>query len=377
MKRGSLILSLMLAMTASAGGNDWMAMLPADAYVRQLSIPGAHDCATGNGFTEDSSFLGSIAGITQLLTISEQWDAGVRAFDLRPTYKEDGSIGIYHGVLETNLSLREALQTISAKLEANPEDFAIIVMRHEDDADSKAPEWADAVKALFDEFDERLVAFSPSLTVGQARGKIMVMTRDTFGSSKAGVISGWSHSEHFSEQQVAVVGLGRNKAKLFAQDFYECGTAERKIASMTAMLDYSTANTSATTWVMNNTSGYTGSIGFNSNITALAKAANPAMADYLAGGEAGRTGIVMMDFAGVDLNGEDRVDGARLVDAIINQNRRYLDCSAITEVAADSVEDDAAAPVYNLSGIRVATGRASISSLPAGIYIINGKKIRK
>lgn len=378
MRRSSLLISLMLAVTASAGGNDWMAMLPGDALVRQLSIPGAHDSATGCGFTESSSFLGSIAGITQVLTIGEQWDAGVRAFDLRPAYrKEDGAVALHHGALETSVSLREALQTLADKLAANPEEFAIIVMRHESEGDSNAPKWADAVKTVFDEFDDRLVAFSGSLSVSQVRGKILVMTRDSFGSAKAGVISGWSHSEHFADQQGAVVGLGRNKAKMFAQDFYECGTAERKIAAVTAMLDYSTANTAATTWVMNNTSGYTGSIGFNSNITELASASNSAMAHYLETSQTGRTGIVMMDFAGADLNGATRVEGARLVDAIIDQNRRYLDCSAIAEVGVDGMDNDANAAVYNLSGICVAVGSTSISSLPAGIYIINGKKIRK
>lgn len=368
---------LLMALAPSAGlasGADWMASLPDDARLRQLSIPGAHDAATGNGFTSGSSFLASISGITQTLSIQEQWDAGVRAFDLRPAYK-DGGLPIFHGILETKISLRDALTALVAKLEENPGEFAVIVMHHEDDSDSGVAEWPEAVASLMQEFDSRLVAFSPSLTVGAARGKILVLSRDRFTSSKSAMINGWNHNENFADQQSATIALGRQQGKLFVQDFYECGTAERKVASMTAMLDYSTSNTAATNWVINHSSGYIGSMGTNSNIEALAAVTNAAMADYLEAGHEGRAGIVLMDFAGVDTKGSREVSGARLVNTLIEHNKKYLDYSAVSDVAVDS-GDDADAPVYNLSGICVGRGRRSLSTLPPGIYILSGQKIK-
>ena len=56
--------------------NNWMASLPDNVYISQILIPGAHDAAT-SGMTLSINK-------TQSKTISEQWDAGVRAFDLRP-----------------------------------------------------------------------------------------------------------------------------------------------------------------------------------------------------------------------------------------------------------------------------------------------------
>lgn len=48
-------------------------------------------------------------------------------------------------------------------------------------------------------------------------------------------------------------------------------------------------------------------------------------------------------------------------------------------VAIDGVGADQAvsAPVYNLQGIQVASDEAGMNRLPAGVYVINGKKIRK
>lgn len=74
---------MMLVLLASAmqlrAQNNWMASLPDNVYITQLSIPGAHDAATSG------MILG--ANKTQVLTIPNQWEAGVRAFDLRPKKK--------------------------------------------------------------------------------------------------------------------------------------------------------------------------------------------------------------------------------------------------------------------------------------------------
>ena len=107
--------------TVLADGKNWMASLPDNVYITQLSIPGAHDAAT-------SGVSVSLAK-TQTMTISEQWDVGVRAFDLRP--KKDGII--YHGIISTGISLSTALGYLKSKLQTNPQEFAIVIMRNESD----------------------------------------------------------------------------------------------------------------------------------------------------------------------------------------------------------------------------------------------------
>ena len=54
-----------------------------EVLVASMSIPGAHDAATGEGMYSPSGL-----GITQQLTLQELWDCGVRAFDLRPAVKD-------------------------------------------------------------------------------------------------------------------------------------------------------------------------------------------------------------------------------------------------------------------------------------------------
>ncbi len=373
-----------MALPTYGEGSAWMTDLPDATKVRNISIPGSHDAATGNGFTTLSSIGAAVSGVTQELSLSEQWDAGVRAFDLRPTYKSgaDGKLKIYHGILETKLTMKDALQTIKNKLIENPQECAIILTRHESDSDSNSAEWPTAMADLLADFEDYMVAFSPSLSLGDARGKILFLSRDSFTSDFAGQISGWTHSESFDDQKNATISLGRNQARLYVQDFYDCQTVVRKNAAIKNMLDYSMANTDGSTWVINHASGYVGSSGTNSNIKNLAAGTNKYLLDYLSQTELqGSTGIVLMDFAGVEKSGKTTVYGNELVDCIINNNE-YLKVpvgtddsvtTGLSKVASEPEPTDHR--IYNILGAVVGEGQDDLTHLPAGIYIMNGKKL--
>ena len=83
MKRIIGILLLVVLLVPSLRADNWMARLPDDALVAELSIPGAHDAATGSGWAGLNGPIGNLFAKTQDLTIQELWDAGIRAFDLR------------------------------------------------------------------------------------------------------------------------------------------------------------------------------------------------------------------------------------------------------------------------------------------------------
>jgi hypothetical protein len=287
--------------------NNWVTNLPDTYLVRQLSIPGAHDAATSS----------AAAGTAQSKTISEQWDCGIRAFDLRPSYVSD-KLTIYHGSFSTSVTFDSALSTLRSKLEANPNEFAFISMRHENDSNES---WADAVSTLLSNYDDIIVPFSSALTLADVRGKIIIISRDTFTSSKVGFVSGWGDNR---TSESATIACGSNSAILYVQDVYEPGDKDTKNSAITATLDYSTQNPCNTTWVINHTSGYYGGIvtGGNESIKNNAKTANAAMLSYLNEGVTGRTGIVLMDYAG-----NDTFSGQKLIDAIIAQNDKQADAT--------------------------------------------------
>ena len=182
------LLMLTATLTAWADGKNWMASLPDNVYITQLSIPGAHDAAT--------SGVGSLYAYyakTQNLTISEQWDAGVRAFDLRP--KTSGSNGpIYHGSVSTGVSLRQALGYLKTKLTENSREFAIVIMRNEGDSgqegEAATGTWHNVIAPILADYDDVITAWNPNLTLGDVRGKILILARDEVYGTKAAKVWG-------------------------------------------------------------------------------------------------------------------------------------------------------------------------------------------
>ena len=79
---------------------DWMADLPDNMFVAHVSIPGAHDFATGedNWASDIYSSTGPGSSTTQAVTMREQMDRGIRGIDFRPGLHSDNELYCYHGI---------------------------------------------------------------------------------------------------------------------------------------------------------------------------------------------------------------------------------------------------------------------------------------
>ena len=113
-----LISNTSKAQTDNAG---WMASLPDTTHACRLSIPGTHDSGTAG-----VRFPMKHYARTQTMDLSEQWDAGIRFFDLRPKL-ENGKLKIYHGPANCHITFEEALLVLKQKIEKNPTEFCIVM----------------------------------------------------------------------------------------------------------------------------------------------------------------------------------------------------------------------------------------------------------
>ena len=122
MKRIILFI-LILVVQTSHSQNNWLSKIEDSREIANISIPGTHNSATG-----DKLKYGIGLGVTQRLSIEEQWDMGIRAFDLRPDIK-DGEMNIYHGALKTRITFPEAIETI---LKAKGFNYSVVVIGDDD-----------------------------------------------------------------------------------------------------------------------------------------------------------------------------------------------------------------------------------------------------
>ena len=147
-----------------------------------LAIVGTHDAAAYNA---------SPRLRCQDLTLEEQLEVGVRAFDLRLVDRYDGSgyMDLYHG--EESLGLEfteEVLPLFTQFLTAHPDDFVILSLRKEDDERHSPDEMEAYSVSLLRALERPEVArllyrgeLSPATKVSEVRGKLLILLRTRIG----------------------------------------------------------------------------------------------------------------------------------------------------------------------------------------------------
>lgn len=241
MKRAFLIMTCMSAMIpALAQRPQWMKSLPDSTPVNEMAIAGAHDAATGHGFAGVAGVFAGPFAKTQSAKIPELWNLGIRAYDFRPGM-HGGELRIYHGPIRTKLSLSSALGMIADKLKDNPSEMAVIIMRMEKPSEDWGPEVARAIS----ESGLEVTGFRENLTLGESRGKALIISRDSVPHPDVALITGWRHDT------IAAARIGRTE--IGVQDVYDCTAPGRAGFKEKIMI----ALARQTGWRINHLSGFT------------------------------------------------------------------------------------------------------------------------
>ena len=315
--------------------NSWMTAIDDDTKIALLTIPGTHDAAT-------STCAGP--GKCQTLTISGQLEHGVRAFDLRPTMDDNSTLGnIYHSILDTGVSMEDAMKYFDSFLKAHPGEGIIVIMRYESERQIFGSIAEDNYKTAMKNFlwdsriyQSRMAAFNRSMTMKDLRGKILIISRNDLSpvSTFETAYTQWSHSNSVGEalQIYGTGGLGR----IYVQDMYsaekngnssEADFLAKKKELVCKLLDITVPfrEYEQINWVINYCSGYAGSSFASDSYAKNAASTNPAALEHIqAHTGKGFTGIVMMDYAGTDtyeVGGSTfSVSGKSLTEALIMNN---------------------------------------------------------
>lgn len=171
--------------------NQWMGGLNDNVLVSQLSIPG-----TANSFSYNYSGTASTKWKTQTANIDEQWDAGIRCFELVCGEVSGGgnlgsSILLCNRNAIGNITFGQAVDQIWTKIQeskddkGNPTEFAIIIPSYDSNTGhpsdhSGVDNFAKGLNTFYDDHTEySYETFTRELTVGQARGHLIFIARIT------------------------------------------------------------------------------------------------------------------------------------------------------------------------------------------------------
>ncbi len=339
--------------TKNQGNNNWITPLDDDIYVSQMSIPGTHDAATGDG-----TKYGTGIGQTQELSLDKQFELGIRAFDLRPALNSDQEMILCHGKVATTFTWDNVMERFKYYLQQHPGEFIIVLIRHEDEYLKEAvittpnseEKWQPAMQKKLEEMKATLnpginnesytVDFRPDLTIKDMRGKILFLCRDWTKYNNDGPVvggyTGWSHDVNGSEVSIYSRTVS---GTLNIQDCYSPDAAGLNVfnkgqyptlkwnaieSQLTKSRTFHTDAAMINRWSINHTSGYVNMLSSDDGYRENAANNNVKLYNYINSASwNGSTGIVMMDYVGARTSGDYTVYGDLCPQAIIDNNYKY------------------------------------------------------
>ena len=102
--------TIVVAYDLPTPATDWLSMVKDETKVCKLSIPGTHDTMTGMGFYQPVlKYVFNMTAISQVSTLEEQMNSGLRFFDIRPVVSTDTIakkkiLRLTHGISELDIS---------------------------------------------------------------------------------------------------------------------------------------------------------------------------------------------------------------------------------------------------------------------------------
>lgn len=162
----------------NAGGtNEWITGIDGSVLVSQLSIPG-----TANSFSYMRNEGVESHYQTQTATIEEQWNAGIRCFELRGPNSSSNDLAA--APLQCNrqnlgITFGEAVEKINSLLQNHPGEFAMIMPAFESGEGRFVEDYASDLNNFYRNHNYNYITYGRNLTVGEARNHLLFIARIT------------------------------------------------------------------------------------------------------------------------------------------------------------------------------------------------------
>lgn len=176
--------------------SKWMTQVADEVDFKKLSIPG-----TGGSFSYNykADTDGYFRSQHTHMTIPEQWKVGIRAFEIVSDRKADYSAGIFGfgakdnaqslagaqvtcNKQDLNITVGDAMNIINNLLNDHSDECAVVIFTYQpegNDPPRNATKYAQSLKLWFDgiNYKDKFVLYTPDVTLGKVRGKILVIVR--------------------------------------------------------------------------------------------------------------------------------------------------------------------------------------------------------
>lgn len=170
--------------------SKWMSQLDPATQMKKLSLPG-----TGGSFSYNYNSSNPGWYKQQTLTFEEQWNAGIRAFEIvsdRPSSASTslGTENVKCNKVSMNVTVLEVLQDLLDKVdnvdagETSPTECAVLILTYQPEGNSpnrNGASYASSLMAMYNGLTAtqkaQIIQYKPDLTLDDAKGKVMIFCR--------------------------------------------------------------------------------------------------------------------------------------------------------------------------------------------------------
>jgi hypothetical protein len=314
--------SILVAYDLPTPATDWLSMVRDETKVCKLTIPGTHDTMTGMGFYQPVlKYIFNTTAISQVSTLEEQMNSGLRFFDIRPVVSTDTIakkkiLRLTHGISELDITFEWTIDQLQSYLKAHPTEFFIVKLQFDNGFEDQKDLYTLLSNVLHMSKYQGLFVdnWRPDIMVGEMRSKILWLSRYDLRPFNAAfhypiVYCDWPDEDPDIEEDInpeAQRNCGMYNmtdttltAKLYKQDYYKTTTEKRMRNKQKTVIDMMHTARDATAgdediWIVNHCSAYTevSPRGYITNASNL----HPLVIDDLQMYE-GTVGIIPMDMA--------------------------------------------------------------------------------
>lgn len=314
--------SILVAYDLPTPATDWLSMVRDETKVCKLTIPGTHDTMTGMGFYQPVlKYIFNTTAISQVSTLEEQMNSGLRFFDIRPVVSTDTIakkkiLRLTHGISELDITFEWTIDQLQSYLKAHPTEFFIVKLQFDNGFEDQKDLYTLLSNVLHMSKYQGLFVdnWRPDITVGEMRSKILWLSRYDLRPFNAAfhypiVYCDWPDEDPDIEEDInpeaqrscAMYSMEVDTlvATLYKQDYYKTTTEKRMRNKQKTVIDMMHTAREATAgdkdiWIVNHCSAYTevSPRGYITNASNL----HPLVIDDLQTYE-GTVGIIPMDMA--------------------------------------------------------------------------------
>ena len=314
--------SILVAYDLPTPATDWLSMVRDETKVCKLTIPGTHDTMTGMGFYQPVlKYIFNTTAISQVSTLEEQMNSGLRFFDIRPVVSTDTIakkkiLRLTHGISELDITFEWTIDQLQSYLKAHPSEFFIVKLQFDNGFEDQKDLYTLLSNVLHMSKYQGLFVdnWRPDITVSEMRGKILWLSRYDLRPFNAAfhypiVYCDWPDEDPDIEEDInpeaqrscAMYSMEVDTliATLYKQDYYKTTTEKRMRNKQKTVIDMMHTAREATAgdkdiWIVNHCSAYTevSPRGYITNASNL----HPLVIDDLQTYE-GTVGIIPMDMA--------------------------------------------------------------------------------